>query len=464
MTQDFSDRTIWIDSTGILRWGPQPMTGIQRVELNLCAYALAHPDQCGLCALDAATGRFQPLDAATIDYLAFIVRHQTHGHDHLSKRDRLTHLPAQLLYADNESARRLAMTFTRARARKGPLYSITKTAIRLTIWGYAGLRAAKSLVQRLAALETAKSRQAENGRKPLLLVSHEINRSFLIGRFVEAAGLREVDIVYDLIPVLMPDLVGSRFSENLRQFFTRVFRAQIPLITISNAVRDELEAWGRTELGLTSFGHISVCPLTGILPAATVTEPISELEGRRFAMFCSTFDIRKGQWLLVAAWKRLVEMLPADQLPDLVLIGRTNTGWEDARRELETAGQIARSKIHIFHSLADPGLNWAYENADFALFPSRAEGWGLGISEALHHGLPVVHSDLPILHEAAQHLMPSATTWNVDDWTAVLFDLLTTPGRLEELRDKIRTDYQVGGPEDFPKCVIARLRIEQQRS
>ncbi len=460
MTVDFSTRKIWIDSTGILRWGLQPMTGIQRVELNLCAYALAHPDECGLCALDAATGRYLPLDARSRSYLASIVASQRTGYEHLSRKDKLSHLPSQLFYADNESARRLAEIITGTNVREGFRYGLVKTLIRFVIWGYTGLRAAGGLADRPKGLPST----SENGHKPIILVSHEVNRNSAIERFIERAGLREADIVYDLIPVRLPELTGARLTLSLRRFFTRVLEKSIPLVTISHAVRDELEDWGRTELGLTSFSHLSVCPLAGIVPSISAAQPIRELAGRRYALFCSTFDIRKGQWLLVAAWKRLADILPADQLPDLVLIGRKNSGWEDARRELEAAAPAVRAKIHLFHTLADSGLNWAYRNADFALFPSRAEGWGLGISEALHHGLPVIHSDLPILHEAAQNLMPSATAWDVDAWTQVLEEILTTPGRLDELREKIRTEYQSADPEDFPKCVVARLKIEQQRS
>lgn len=460
----FSDRTIWIDCTGILRWGPQPMTGIQRVEFSLCSYALDHPDTCGLCAFDHVAKAYRPITKGARDYLVSIIRNQKTDFKRLSKREKLAHLPVQLFYADNETARRLAVAVRGTETRKGFLYGLTKTAIRLVIWGYAGLRAAYQVLRRPFAGRVGKSASAENGHPPVILLSHEVNRSPSIGRLVAEAGLREVDIVHDLIPVLMPELVSARYSQNLDRFFARILKARLPIITNSNAVRDDLIDWARTKFGLTSFDNISACPLTGVFPLSNVDAPIPQLEGRRFAVFCSTFDVRKGQWLLVAAWKRLANMLPSDQLPDLLLIGRTGGGWEDARKELDTASAEVRSKIHIFHNMPDAGLNWAYRNADFALFPSRAEGWGLGVSEALHNGLPVIHSDIPILHEAAQHLMPSARPWDVDAWTSALHELLETPGRLDELRTRIKTDYLVADPEDFPKCVVARLQIEQQRS
>ncbi|HUJ74292.1 MAG TPA: glycosyltransferase, partial [bacterium] len=47
------------------------------------------------------------------------------------------------------------------------------------------------------------------------------------------------------------------------------------------------------------------------------------------------------------------------------------------------------------------GLALAYAQAQGLVFASQAEGFGLPLVEALHHGLPVFASDLPVLREVA---------------------------------------------------------------
>ncbi|MEP6609773.1 MAG: glycosyltransferase, partial [Burkholderiaceae bacterium] len=47
----------------------------------------------------------------------------------------------------------------------------------------------------------------------------------------------------------------------------------------------------------------------------------------------------------------------------------------------------------------DIELDFAYRHASALIFASRAEGFGLPLVEAMHYGLPVLASDIPIFHE-----------------------------------------------------------------
>ena len=122
------------------------------------------------------------------------------------------------------------------------------------------------------------------------------------------------------------------------------------------------------------------------------------------------------------------------------------------------------SKVHLLSNVGDAQLRWAYHNASFSLFPSKIEGWGLGVSEALAYGLPVIHSDIPILHEAAQNLMPSAPPRDVEAWCKLILAYLENPELLDQLKARIAADYVAGEPQDFARCVIAYLKLLQLQS
>ena len=58
-------------------------------------------------------------------------------------------------------------------------------------------------------------------------------------------------------------------------------------------------------------------------------------------------------------------------------------------------------------SVSDDELIDLYRSAIFSVFPSFLEGWGLGASESLDFGLPVVVSTADALREATRDLMPA---------------------------------------------------------
>lgn len=452
----FSDRKIWIDAIGILRWGPQPCTGVQRVELGLIEYALDHSDELGICMLDGATGSYRIADAKAREFLRDIVA-INRSKVAPNKHTKLRNLSTQLYFADKESVRRLASDISGSEGRTGSAYNLTKHTIRLFLWSFTGLRVPFSWITSGFGKLTNAAQIQKKQPKPFILVSHEVNRNSGIVKSVEAAGCREAYIVYDLIPVRNPEFTSRRFTRTMGDFFQRILSKPTTIIAISATTRDDLNDWSRTTVGVENESNIHVCRLTNSVALdPTHDTPIAQLEGKRFALMCSTIDIRKGQWSLVATWNRLSKILPPEDLPDLVLIGRKGNGWSDLERELKAANAIAH-KIHVLHRIKDSSLQWAYRNAEFCLFPSLAEGWGLGVSEALAHGKPVIHSDIPILHEVSQGLMPSAKPHDVNAWTELLADILSTPGRMAELTRIVRTGYNAGKPDDFARGVADHL-------
>lgn len=452
----FSQKKIWIDATGVIRWGQQHCTGVQRVELGLCEYALAHEDL-GIAVQDTVLKEYVPASEDIIGYLRLISKANSLDPDSgkTARTDQILAYPGvQIRFSDNETARRLAMAATGARARKGLRYQAAKLAFRLVFWSAAAARLAQAVARSFMRLVSPPKSAPVTDNGPILLVSHEVNREAGSDIAIMQAGLRGVIVVYDLIPVLMPELTSARFTRKMADLFERTLRKPEPVIAISHTTRSDLIHWNDTVVKAPNMPMVHVCQLNSSIQAdATLDKPIDVLAGKRFALFCSTIDIRKGQYLLVACWNRLSRIIDPSLLPDLVLIGRKGTGWADLQRELTAASHIA-DKIHVLSGVTDPGLRWAYRNATLCMFPSKAEGWGLGVYEALAYGVPVVHTDIPILHEAAQNLMPSAPVGDVDAWTALLADLFEHSEKIEHLAEIIRTSYHPGQADDFARQVI----------
>ena len=70
------------------------------------------------------------------------------------------------------------------------------------------------------------------------------------------------------------------------------------------------------------------------------------------------------------------------------------------------------ARVRMPDYLTDPELEALWTLADAAAFPTRGEGFGLPVIEALDRGLPVACSDLPVLTEVSGGL---AHPFDVDD-------------------------------------------------
>jgi glycosyltransferase involved in cell wall biosynthesis len=115
--------------------------------------------------------------------------------------------------------------------------------------------------------------------------------------------------------------------------------------------------------------------------------------------------------------------------------------------------------VKIYPSLSDDRLRWLYREALFCVFPSVAEGWGLGASEALDFGTPVVVSDIPPLREATQGLMPAISPDDEDGWEETLARLIAQPDAVQALRKSIGEKYRRRHVADFVADVVRLLSL-----
>nr|WP_279310488.1 glycosyltransferase family 4 protein [Salinibacter ruber] len=116
-----------------------------------------------------------------------------------------------------------------------------------------------------------------------------------------------------------------------------------------------------------------------------VAEQSSSGEGVTF-LFCGQMIHRKGVDLLLRAFEALV----ADGLDvRLVLVGRE----AELPGMMEDVGPAARGRI-AFEGFQDPDdLPRYFGQADVFVLPSRHDGWGVVVNEALGAGLPLICSE-----------------------------------------------------------------------
>ncbi|MFM8352931.1 MAG: glycosyltransferase family 4 protein, partial [Actinomycetales bacterium] len=207
-----------------------------------------------------------------------------------------------------------------------------------------------------------------------------------------------------------------------------ILRTADAIPAISASSRNDLAAYAQANDLPLPPGAVTRLPC-GITPAAfpTATEPSSRPWPRPYALFVGTVESRKQHILALQAWQQLIDEVGADAVPDLVCIGRL--GWHsDAFLDGYVRSHGLGGKVALLSaSVPDDELAAFYAHAQFTIYPSRYEGWGLPVSESLAFGkVPVItaSSSLPeaggdlavyLVEPTAQALATSVRTQVLDE-------------------------------------------------
>lgn len=217
--------------------------------------------------------------------------------------------------------------------------------------------------------------------------------------------------VHDLSPWLDPSPISAR----VRSRCGLLLRLRIPRFvhTPSETVRRQL-------LDRFSFpeGRVITIPLA----AAAHFEPGIKEDAEPYFLYLGTLEARKNLEVL----KQAMQLLAARGIQaKLVLAGQARPDYEIPQDpSIQWIGRQEEGKI--------PGL---YQNAVGVLYPSRYEGFGLPILEAMQCGAPVIASDIAVLREVGGDAAIYAAPEAAEAWADRMAALWTDAG----LRQRHRT-------------------------
>jgi glycosyltransferase involved in cell wall biosynthesis len=238
----------------------------------------------------------------------------------------------------------------------------------------------------------------------------------LAARDAGARGARLVFLLYDLTPVLE---TGHTAAVNMlfERYLALVMQAASAVPAISKASRDDFVRYCEQAGRAAPPGEVTGLPC-GIGPGRFDTT--STPWPRPYALLVGTVEARKNHLLALKGWQRLVERHGQDAVPDLVCIGRL--GWHaDEFLQQYVATQGLSGKVSLLsNSVSDVDLARFYAHADFTVYPSRYEGWGLPVSESLAFGKVAITANNSSLPEAGGELASYFTSDDVDDFVRVV--------------------------------------------
>ncbi|MBI1247009.1 glycosyltransferase [bacterium] len=213
-------------------------------------------------------------------------------------------------------------------------------------------------------------------------------------------------MVHDLIPIRHPEFFDEELRDTFNNWAQRLVRSVDFFVGDAQAAEDDLWRYIQEQnapLGKSQVGHVRLgCDIgpRKVADASRASTDVRRLfdspESAPYLMV-STIEIRKNHNYLIDAFEHLWAQ---NHDVSLVLVGRIGWKCDDVVERIVNHPESGK-RLHLLSNVDDKTLNYIYQNSKAFIFPSKAEGFGLPIVEAQHHGLHVFASDIPIFREVA---------------------------------------------------------------
>jgi glycosyltransferase involved in cell wall biosynthesis len=246
--------------------------------------------------------------------------------------------------------------------------------------------------------------------------------------FPPRRGRPLVVTVHDAVPWTHPETLTPRGVRWHRTMIRRAAREADALVVPTRAVAEELAR----RLPLTRPPVVlgeGVSDALVLRPDADDRAARLGLPDEDYLLTLATLEPRKGLDVLLDALAR-----PHAPAAPLLVVGQPGWGAVDLARRAEERGLASR--VRLLGRLPDADLAVVLARAAVLVAPSREEGFGLPVLEAMAAGVPVVSSDAPALVEVGAGATVTVPVGDAD----ALADALSEVLRSTDLRARLSAD------------------------
>jgi glycosyltransferase involved in cell wall biosynthesis len=229
--------------------------------------------------------------------------------------------------------------------------------------------------------------------------------------------------IQDVLSFRHPEFVPGLTGAGLRWLIREASRRARRILTISAASAADITTFLQV-----SAQKITIIPLAG---SGVSTSTHLQASGERPMVLSGGNRLPHKNFESLV---RAMALIPEDHRPLLVITGGpVNDPLLPLVRELNL-----EEWVDLRSWVAAEELTELYAAATAYVFPTRFEGFGLPVVEAMARGCPVMCSDIPVLHEVGGDAALFVDTLNLADFAQQISSLLADPRQLAQLREKGR--------------------------
>ena len=246
-------------------------------------------------------------------------------------------------------------------------------------------------------------------------------------------GIKSVVTIHDLIFLRHPEYYHWFDRKMYTWKFHQTIKQADRIIAVSECTKRDILEFGKINPEKISVIYQSCNPKFTNMPTEGEMEDTAKKYDlpERYLLCVGTIEERKNLMLAVKS----LNLLPEDI--HLVAVGK-KTKYADKVKK--TADKIGVShRLHLLSGVSDDELNVIYKKAEVFVYPSRYEGFGIPIIEAIFCGLPVVASTGSCLEEAGG---PDCLYVNPDDSKGMADAIMQLLNNEEERKRRITSSME----------------------
>jgi glycosyltransferase involved in cell wall biosynthesis len=213
---------------------------------------------------------------------------------------------------------------------------------------------------------------------------------------IKSAGAAFGVMIHDLFPIILTAISEEGAARAFEASLRRGLERWDFIVTNSRYTAGQVEGYLAR---MDSPPPIPVLPVP-LAHAYARTDEAAELPAGltagAFILCVGTIEPRKNHLALIGALRELRKT--HDDIPQLVLVGRE--GWRNGQLTADLrSGALPPDEVLWLENISDAQLNALYRGCLFTAYPSLAEGWGLPVGEALAEGKVCLTSNVTALPE-----------------------------------------------------------------
>ncbi len=267
----------------------------------------------------------------------------------------------------------------------------------------------------------------------------------------EQYGVRFAVMIYDLIPLNWPEWAVKELRRQFIDWLGPIIGLADNLFTISNATATDIIAFAAREA--IPIQTPQIVPIGVTFPDRT---PLPPIQFEPYVLFVSTIETRKNHILMFRLWRRMLNLLPRGQVPNLVFAGKIGWLTQDLMAQIENSSFLD-GKLKIVESPSDRDLASLYQHCLFTVFPSFYEGWGLPVTESLTFGKTVAASNRASVPEAGGAFCVYFDPEDMSDAYRVITQLIFEPDRVAALEAQIASTFRPPSWAESAAAIIAAV-------